>query len=396
MSGEWLNGPVKFANRLSVRGAGYEGRFNEHKKVDLFTKTRRAFCQTKFGFFNGDRNGQNYGQTHGYIQIPHDTVHVTFRDKNGMGDMGYNTRSSYDPIFYMHHNYVDRQYAYYQALQDIRGNPVTYSDEENPAMPPFSGLKKSNIPTNSNIPNPIPKSMGNSKPRDGLDYQKAFGYKYDSLLFGGKTPEQFHHDYHAQCLHKKIVGFHTNGDPSVNKVYLVDQGITESVGSYSWIVPLRSNFLMELDVTPAFDRNGLDYEDRKFHFEIESFDLDGNELERPYKPTSEYICSKGERFIRYHTSYFKEYNPKVLIGHLTATIEFVNDDGSLSNEVNVIVDQNNNVKPVNGSIELTSTKHQFLYGGRMIIAGFNLNSYVKVKMSSIFHIFKVETGNGTG
>merc|ERR1712227_246380 len=299
-------------------------------------------------------------------------VHTQFR-----GDMAQIPVSSFDPIFYMHHNYIDRQYAYYQALQDLRNNPVTYSDEENPQMPPFSGIKKSDNPPNLDIPNPINKTKDNSRPRMGLNYPKEFKYKYDSLLFDGKTPEQFYHDKKAQCFGKKIVGYNPDGVPSINKVYIVDQGISESVGSYSLILPSRSNFLAELDVTTAFDKNGLDYNNLTFHFEIKSFDLDGNELDKPFKPTSEYINLEGERIIRYHTSFFEEYNPKVLVAHLSATIEFVNDDGSLSNEVNVIVDQNNQVQPVNGSIELTSTKHQFLYGGHMVEAGFNLDSYVK-------------------
>ena len=96
-------------------------RFNEALREGLFTGTRKAFCQTKFGLFNGNR------QYYGYIQNPHDTVHV----KIG-GDMGSTRNSSFDPIFYLHHNYIDRQYAYYQALQDIRGTPIKYPDEEIP------------------------------------------------------------------------------------------------------------------------------------------------------------------------------------------------------------------------------------------------------------------------
>ena len=339
-------------------------------RENLFSKTRTAFCFKHFEYFN------NF-----LIQQPHNDVHNGF-GLNSYGDMAQIPVSSYDPIFYMHHNYVDRQYAYYQALQDIRGMPVQYPNERNPEMPPFSGIKKDpQANPGYDIPNPVPITKDNSRPRMGLNYQKVFGYTYDSLLFDGKTPEEFEFERVAQCYDKKLIGFNPYGIQSINKVHIIDQGISESFGFYSLILPQSSNLLLELDITSAFDKHGLNYNDRTFHFEIKSFDLNGNELDKPFKPTSEYISPNGDRIIRYHTSYFGEYNHKVSIVHLSAKVEFVKDDGSLSDEVNVIVDQDNNVKPVDGATQITSTKHEFLYGGYMIEIGFRLDYYVKVRFS---------------
>ena len=314
-------------------------------------------------------------------------IHNTFGYNNfTTSDMANIPTSSYDPVFYLHHNYVDRQYAYYQALQDIRGTPVEYQNIDypqrpiigNPKMPPFSGILKNPLnPTNISIPNPISLTRENSKPSMGLNYQKVFGYKYDSLMFDGRTPEEFI----STCPNRKIVGVNFDGVKSLNKIYIQDQSISESVGEYGIIIPSCPTLLVEFDITPAFNKHNLDFDDSTFHFEVESFDLQGNVIAAPYKPTSEYINMEGERIIRYHTTHFEKYNPLVKVVHLSATIEFVNADGSLSNEVNVIVDQHNHVEPINGSVQLTSTKHQFLYGGYMIEVGFSLDYYVKVSFS---------------
>ena len=65
--------------------------------------------------------------------------------------------ASYDPLFYLHHSFVDLQYAYWQQVQKIRGLSslanATFTPGPDEEMPPFSGYTPP--PVIPDIPNPI-------------------------------------------------------------------------------------------------------------------------------------------------------------------------------------------------------------------------------------------------
>jgi len=96
--GQWKNGPI--LGKLGAT-AGVTSRDTTpipYEELQQWVKTsymQKTFCEFNF-----------------HIVQPHNTIHV----KVG-GDMGYPQNSSYDPIFYLHHSYVDSQYAYFQELQ---------------------------------------------------------------------------------------------------------------------------------------------------------------------------------------------------------------------------------------------------------------------------------------
>ena len=148
--------------------------FNDNFRETLSTKTKTAFCKKIFLGFDQQ------------IQEAHNDVHVRFR----RGHMGHSDNASYDPIFYLHHMNIDRQYAYYQKLQEFRGRSVTLPSYQNIEMPPFSGKTKE--PTGDiNIPNPIKSTRDYSTFTSGLNYETNFQYQYDSLTFNGTTPDEF-------------------------------------------------------------------------------------------------------------------------------------------------------------------------------------------------------------
>ena len=363
---QWKNGPVKFENRQTTRG---NQPFDERFRQRLFDGVKTAYCQ------------RNYKDFQNQIQGPHGSVHVRIG-----GDMRNTDYASYDPIFYMHHNNVDRQYAYYQALQKARGLSVIYASDENPPMPPFSGSKQQpQNPNNVNIPNPIKLTMDHSTPNAGLDYEGTFAYQYDWLTFDGITPENF--DNSITCP-QRSVKVSLSGQRSINQI--VAQGtpnskrISESFGEYVILVTQRTNTTIDVDVTSAFEKYNIDFNDPNIHFDVESLDFDGNPIENNvYKPTTEYTNPEGEKIIRYHTDYFGKYNHFLEISDLSSTVEFLKNDGTLSEGVSVVVDNNGATETIGGAFQITSTKHEFLFKGSIIQVGLRLADYLQVTISSI-------------
>ena len=89
--------------------------------------------------------------------------------------------AAYDPVFFLHHGNIDRQYAYWQKLQELR-NKSTLAISKEFRLPPFSSKKF----------NPFYDFTGiNPTQLYGLEYEKHYNYEYDYLLFDGATPEDF-------------------------------------------------------------------------------------------------------------------------------------------------------------------------------------------------------------
>ena len=248
---QWKDGPVKFGvgfeghENVSARGPGYLDVF----KNESFTKhmqklTQIAYCSHCFEEYQF------------LIQFPHNLVHNGF---HGVTDPNFNehlsnmedtTISAYDPVFFMHHMMVDRQYAYYQALQEHRKKLVQHP--ENPHMPPYSGILRSeqqgNFPTD--VPNPYPITQNNSRPNDGLNYKDVFEYKYDTLSFKGMSPSEF--DLNTQCGNASHAGIHfRTSKPARFEIFAIKGAKSEKVGHYAVLTPTESDLLVPYDVTSA-------------------------------------------------------------------------------------------------------------------------------------------------
>jgi len=128
--------------------------------------TKKAFDEDKFRIFQKA------------MVNPHNAVH------RYVGcDMTVDAKAGYDTLFYLHHTFVDYQWAYWQELQLHRPPDEPFSDFNNP-IPPFDrvGFNKNE------------KTLRNSKGRDTLDYRGNFCYEYDRLIFNGTTPSQYGED----------------------------------------------------------------------------------------------------------------------------------------------------------------------------------------------------------
>lgn len=112
------------------------------------------------------------------LMIPHNQLHF------GMGcDMRVIDTSAYDPVFYLHHTYIDYIFAFWQELQRLRGEnevPAAIQELEDP-LPPFNNRRYNNKSI----------TLRNNRGRDTLDYTAKYCYKYQDLKFDGLTPAQF-------------------------------------------------------------------------------------------------------------------------------------------------------------------------------------------------------------
>ena len=109
---------------------------------------------------------------------PHNRVHIEVGC-----DLYHTETAGYDTLFYLHHTYIDYQWAFWQELQRLRGqsDPTIEFEGFNEPLPPFDSSR-----FNDNA-----KTLRNSRSEDTLDYKQNFCYEYDRLLFDGLTPAQY-------------------------------------------------------------------------------------------------------------------------------------------------------------------------------------------------------------
>lgn len=119
---------------------------------------------------------ENYREFTSQLSQPHNMVHNT-----NPCNLRPTLVAAWDPVFFLHHAYVDMQYAYWQELQRLRGRPVQVPEHSQP-LRPFDNPQH----------NPVASTLAASRADQGYDYRAAFCYQYDRLSFAGQTPEQFH------------------------------------------------------------------------------------------------------------------------------------------------------------------------------------------------------------
>ena len=110
------------------------------------------------------------------IATPHNTVHNHFRC-----NLAFTEASAFDPVFWLHHSFVDSLLAFWQQLQRLRGNNLDFDPRlESSTMDPFhrGGVNRNQ------------KTFFNSRMSQAVDYKK-FCYEYSELRINGKTPEQY-------------------------------------------------------------------------------------------------------------------------------------------------------------------------------------------------------------
>ena len=164
---EGIRAPIKEGESSSCGGGQFVTR---HHSVQLDLRylkrfSRDAFDRQDFALFENTLGQGSHGNVHVNVKC----------------DMASVETAAYDTLFYLHHSYVDYQWAFWQELQRLR----------NHSEPRIPGFERPLPPFDSSRYNDNAKTLRNSRSQDTFDYQGNFCYEYDQLLFDGLTPAEF-------------------------------------------------------------------------------------------------------------------------------------------------------------------------------------------------------------
>ena len=190
---EGIRAPIKEGVQSSCGGGQSVTRSPDNPQINFERQrsmTEDAMRKTKFVDFQ-DAIGEG----------PHGNVHIDLKC-----DMKPPAIAAYDTVFWLHHSYVDYQWAYWQELQRIRIQQGTATQEE---TEPQSGEGESRPnrenqttieifdftqpfkPYNNESANRNAKTLQTNLGTDTYDYRNNLCYEYDTLIFNGLTPEQY-------------------------------------------------------------------------------------------------------------------------------------------------------------------------------------------------------------
>merc|ERR1712198_785646 len=279
---EWQNGPIK-GGGITHRNPGTYFKEPHHIQT-LRNEVKHSFCQELYIIYDVTN------------QKPHGKVHVRVG-----GSMAKVETAAYDPIFYLHHSFIDFQFAYWQELQTLRLQSE---------IAPVSNITN---PAGINV-NPIPVTKAFDTQRLSLHYKTNFKYEYDNLIFDGKTPLEFHNEFDIHCLKQNQLGFVVKDFKisSTNKIFAVYSGSDYEVNVY-YTLPMTVDPINGIhhtsNVQEFFDDHGISLEEsRAVHYQVVSDDGNGNAIpSNLFKPTNEYFDENRIRYIRFHVTYFDQY-----------------------------------------------------------------------------------------
>ncbi|KAK7090872.1 hypothetical protein V1264_010615 [Littorina saxatilis] len=200
-------------------------------------------------------------------EITHNALHswIGGTSPYGMSTLEY---AAYDPIFFIHHSNVDRQFAIWQALQKYRG--LDY----NTANCNIQELRQPLEPFDRDD-NPIPTTRQHAHAIDAFNYDQ-FGYQYDNLNFHGLTIPEL-----ENLLEKKkredhifvnfmLHGIHTSADVEFDLCN--EEGTCNFAGTFAILggpleMPWSFDRLYKYDVTNVFKQMRL-RPDSVYHFDV--------------------------------------------------------------------------------------------------------------------------------
>ncbi|XP_076457104.1 hemocyanin 2-like isoform X2 [Babylonia areolata] len=211
------------------------------------------------------------------FEVIHNAIHswIGGTSPYGMSTLEY---SAYDPVFFIHHSNVDRQFAIWQALQKYRG--LDY----NTANCNIQELRQPLEPFNHED-NPVQETRDHSRAIDAFNYD-ALNYQYDNLNFHGLTIPQLDHlleEKKAQdrvFLNFMLHGFKSSADVEFE---LCDAHDTcNFAGTFAVLggpleMPWSFDRLFKYDVTSVFRQMRL-RPDSDYHFKLHIVAVNGTEL----------------------------------------------------------------------------------------------------------------------
>ena len=97
---------------------------------ELKSKTKKAFFALNFTAFTTP------------ISLPHNDIHNYLRC-----DMSDTKTAAYDPIFWLHHSYVNRQFAFWQEVNKLRKRNIGSFEEMSKPLDPFHRQEYNKVQT---------------------------------------------------------------------------------------------------------------------------------------------------------------------------------------------------------------------------------------------------------
>ena len=138
------------------------------------------------------------------FEVTHNAMHylVGGRQKYAMSSLDY---SSYDPIFFVHHSFVDKIWAVWQVLQKKRGLPHDRADCA------VNYMQQPLHPFDWETYNPDERTRAHSIAQAVFDYADL-GYQYDNLELGGLSLEEIEEHIRDHQSHPRVfAGFSLRG-----------------------------------------------------------------------------------------------------------------------------------------------------------------------------------------
>ncbi|XP_076453372.1 hemocyanin 2-like [Babylonia areolata] len=196
------------------------------------------------------------------FEVTHNAIHylVGGRQKYSLSSLDY---SSYDPIFFVHHSFMDKVWAVWQELQKRRG--LSYERAEcavnymNEVMHPFDWEDL----------NPDVRTREHAMPQTVFDYEDL-GYHYDNFELGGLSLDELEEVIHDRKSHHRVfAGLHLHGiGTSADVVFSVckSKSSCERAGGIfilgsSLEMPWSFDRLFKYDITDVLHHMGIQPED---------------------------------------------------------------------------------------------------------------------------------------
>ncbi|PVD32038.1 hypothetical protein C0Q70_07464 [Pomacea canaliculata] len=233
------------------------------------------------------------------FEVTHNAIHswIGGTSPYGMSTLEY---SAYDPIFFIHHSNVDRQFAIWQALQRYRGL------EHNSANCNIQELKMPLEPFNRKQ-NLITIIRENSRAIDAFNYEQ-FGYQYDNLNFHGLTIPELEAVLEARRQEDRVFanfmlhGIRSSADVSFDicdaQNHCIFAGTFAILGG-PLEMPWVFDRLFKYDVTSVFKQLHL-RPDSEYRFKMRLTAVNGTELDPHmlHAPSVSFLPGRGEQRAR--------------------------------------------------------------------------------------------------
>ena len=258
---------------------------------------------------------------------------------------------------------MDRYYAFWQKLQQLRGKR---SDAR--------ARTYHMLPFNEQLVNPFYQVNGVQPTQSyGLNYEEHFNYKYDDLLFDGRTPEEFLSD--GLCGNRRLAGIvlKDQSRQTTNQIRMVktddDTTISTIPHAFATLGQVRtsSKHMVDFDLSKTLTASSKRLQTNKIHLEVLSSDEDGHSIPAvAFKPTFDYIDPDGRRIIKIHVDYFEDYAPVIKFCDLDSSVEFLNSDGSYSDQVKRKVNEEGKITDAVSPVKITSMKNEFIFQDHQI------------------------------